>query len=298
MTFCFRYIPVLTLCFLSANAPAADEDLFSEVKPATAFSSGDPQSPGDTRSTLTTAEEVREMLKKAGFEAKIAGSLAASTEKQIDRWTIPVLVSVSEDENWLQIALGLKVIEDPAKQLSATDLLALMKASQDHAPACFCFRPDRKRTEVALTLRNQNLSPALLRSEINRLAIAAKNTSSLWADEPQTVTKTPTQKPSKSPTSPEINSPPPGTSLTGQWVASRSATEAFAIEFQPGQKFKLVYINAGQQTKSNGSFSLANSSLILTAQNLKLEGSLSVKSATTFEFTPRNQSALVFSKAK
>lgn len=298
MTFCFRYISVFipaitfaTITGISNMAVAQESDLFSSVNPKSAFT----ESPDFTRTlsvstTVTSGDQLREMLKSAGFEANTLGSLAASTTKEIDPWTIPVLVTLSEDEQWVQVVLGLTVIKDSAAELTAEKLLNLMKASQDHGPVNFGYHTERKRLEVAMTLRNTNLTGTLVRNEVNRLAIAARKTSDLWASDIQK-----TLVAAKKPVVTPATSPP---NLAGQWVASKSATEAFALDLAASGDFKLVYIKDAQQIKSSGKYSVSDSSLTLSGETLNLVGDLEITSATEFRFTPAKQQALKFVKAK
>ncbi|MEP3481041.1 MAG: hypothetical protein ABJZ55_17465 [Fuerstiella sp.] len=298
MTFCFRYIsvliPVITIAAttgISNMAVAQESDLFSAVNPKSAFAvSPDTPSTRSTTVAVTSGEQLREMLKSAGFEAKMAGSMAASTTKEIDPWTIPVLVTLSEDERWVQVVLGLTVIKDSTNELTAEKLLNLMKASQDQAPVNFVYHSERKRIEVEMTLRNQDLSGTELRNQINRLAIAARKTSDQWASDLQKQLVAQKQ-PVVPPTTPLPN-------LAGQWVASKSATEAFALDLAASGDFKLVYIKDAQQIKSSGKYSVSDSSLTLSGGNLNLVGTLQVTSATEFSFTPAKQPALKFVKAK
>lgn len=298
MSFCFRYISVLipviavaTTSGISSLAAAEESDLFSSVNPKSAFAAS-PNSAGTKPvvTTVTSGEQLREMLKSAGFEAKVAGPMAASTTKEIQPRTIPVLVTLSEDEQWVQVVLGLATNKDSATELTAERLLNLMKASQNHAPVNFVYHSERKRIEVAITVRNTNLTGTLLRNEVNRLAIAARKTSDLWASDVQKQLVT-AKKPVTTPQTQK-------TSLTGQWVASKSTTEAFALDLQASGDFKLVYIKDGQQIKSSGKYSVSESSLTLAGGTLNLVGTLEITSATEFRFTPAKQQALKFVKAK
>ena len=298
MTFCFRYISVLipvialaTTTGVSNIAVAQESDLFSDVNPKSAFAvSPDSPSTRSIAATVTSGEQLREMLKSAGFEAKVAGLMAASTTKEIEPWTIPVLVTLSEDEQWVQVVLGLTVIKDRANELTAEKLLNLMKASQNQAPVNFVYHSDRKRIEVELTLRNQDLSGTVLRNQVNRLAIAARKTSDQWASDVQKKLVA-AKKAIVEPTTPLAN-------LAGQWVASKSATEAFALDLAASGDFKLIYIKDAQQIKSSGKYSVSDSSLTLSGGTLNLVGSLDITSAQEFSFTPAKQLALKFVKAK
>lgn len=281
------------------SATFADgDDLFSDVRTNSVF---DSLSPGNTDfGTKTTSpkrvtrpEEVRDMLKSAGFEAKVASSRTVTTKKELAPWTFPVMVILSEDETSLTIVLGLNTIKDVSRDLSAKTLLELMTASQKNAPALFAYHAKRERTELSMAMKNRGLTGQLLRDAVNRLAILAKSTDKIWALQ--------TEKPAQSETKPENNQQPTTTAATlvGKWSAARSATEAFAVEFTANGTFNLVYINKGKQTKSTGKFTVTAGSLSLVGNDgLKLEGKLTRDSDTQFSLAVRNSRSLVFKKAK
>lgn len=298
MTFCFRYISVLlttitllSLAFTVTPILAQDSDLFSSVNPKSAFSStaANPNA-RNLPTRVTSGDELRELLKSAGFEAKTVNGLEASTNKEIDPWTIPVLVTLSEDEQWVQVVLGLTVVKDRVSQLTTENLLDLMKASQDQAPATFDYHHKRQRIEVRQILRNSELTGTLLRNTVNRLAIAARNTSELWASDRQRIPVTAKKLVETGEDS--------VTKLTGQWVASKSTTEAFALDFQASGAFKLVYVKDGKQTNSSGQYAVSETTLTLNGDTMNLVGTLNVTSATEFQLTLTNQLPLKFVKAR
>jgi len=293
-----RLIPTLTaavLIALTSTSCAQDDDLFSNVRPGSVF---DVSSAGTANSSTTTAspkritspEELRDMLKLAGFDAKVSSGRTVTMKKELAPWTFPVMVVLSEDETSLTIMLGLSTISDVSKVLPAKSLLKMMAASQKHAPALFSYHSKRERTEVSLVIKNQALTGQILRDEINRLAILAKTTEGIWKLQSKTTAKS-EQKIAGKPQ-------PTNTTFVGKWSASRSATEAFAVEFTADGTFNLVYINNGKQNKSSGKFTVAAGSLRLEGTNgVKLEGKLTVDSDTQFSFTIQNSTALVFKKA-
>ena len=293
----FKSFAAITAAVLvSANSISfADEnDLFSQFSSSSVFK----ETAKDTVESrisdrITSSEDLRDRLKTAGFDAKVVGSRIASCEKKLEPWTFPVLGILSEDEAYVTIVLGLTTITDASKELPAEKLLEMMAASQKHAPALFAFHAERARTELSVTLSNVDLTGSKVRDEINRMSVLAKNTAEIWATDQQKQAPTTISKP-------ESSQPPLDIAkeVTGQWSAAKSDKEAFAIAFKSDGTFNLVYINDGQQTKSSGQFAVTQNSLTLTGSDgLKLEGKLTLTSATEFQLELQNSSVLTFKKS-
>ncbi|MEZ6122222.1 MAG: hypothetical protein R3C49_03475 [Planctomycetaceae bacterium] len=310
-----RFFSLALLLPISVAAVADEsDDLFSTIRNGSVFQSESSNSASGVPERITSGEQLRDMLQTAGFTAKLENSRQVTTEKVLDPWTLPVLVEISDDETQVSILLGLNVIDDVDRQLPADRLLKLMAASSQYAPAMFVYSSDRERTELRLTMKNQDLSGQFLRDEINRLAVIARDTSETWSlpkpavdDTPEVAkpnTETPTQASAAAPAatppataqSAAPESAPP--TLTGRWSAARSDKEAFAIEFLADSRFNLVYVNNGTQTKSSGSFSVTQSNLALTGSDgIKLQGTFATISPTRFRFEPSGSDALEFQKA-
>jgi len=293
-----KLLPTLTaaiLLALGATSFAQDDELFSNIRQSSVFdATQDGTSDSGTRSVsskrITSSEEVRDMLKSAGLEAKVASSRTATTEKELAPWTFPVMVILAEDETTLTVVMGLTSIKDVAKELPAKTLLGMMDASQKNAPHLFAYHSTRERTELSLVIKNQNLTGQLLRDKINRMAVLAKSTDQIWARKLET--------PAKTDTPPSPKTQPTTTSFVGKWSASRSATEAFAVEFTADGRFNLVHVKDGNQSKSSGTFTARDSSLSLVGNDgIRLEGKLTVDSKTQFRFQIQNSPELTFRKA-
>lgn len=289
---------------LSSVSFADDDDLFSDFSARSVFS-GTSQSSSDssTKSSpskrVTSGEDLRELLKAGGFDAKVAGSGIATSEKKLTPWTFPVVAVLSENEATISVVLGLASVEDVEKELTNAQLLKMMRASQDNAPMMFVYNADRKRTEVSFTMQNLNVTGQMLRDTINRMAVTAKNNADMWANAEQ-----------KSATNPKVSTPAPSTptvpttptvsatTLQGKWTAARSQNEAFGVEFKTDGTFNLVYINNGKQSKSAGQFTIQAGSLKLNGNDgMKLEGKLTMTTSTEFRFEPANSAAMTFKKA-
>lgn len=294
----FRHVFVLlTALIVSVSSVMADErdDLFSDFASSSVFAKAvDDSNDADSNRRILTGEALRDMLKKSGFDAKVVTARSASARKELEAWAFPVLAEISENEQQVKLILGLAAIKDTKKELPVGKLLSLMNASNDHA-AMLAYNTERQRIEIACWLSNRGLTADTVRSEINRLALAAKKTAPIWNDGSTKAEGTSTAK--ETPPDSKTTSPTP--TLTGQWTATRSATEAFAIEFLAESKFNLVYIRDASTTKSSGTFTLANGRLQLKgANNFQLEGKLTTKSKTTFTFEPQGVKPLTFTQAK
>ena len=273
-----------------SSIQADDTDLFTEFRPKAVFEDSRNTSPDSGQSTLriTSAEQLRDVMKTGGFEAEVSDVREVSTQKTLDPWTFPVTAVLSEDESVVTVRMGLTVIKDITSELPADRLLQMMEFSRNNAGILMTYNADAKRTEISVTLPNRNLTGSQLRDQINRTAILARNSANIWRN---------------SDSSPETGSAVRQQQtgmqdLTGTWTAAKSDKEAFAVEFTADGKFRLVYVADGRQTKSAGTFTATEESLELTgADGFRLQGKLKKTSDTEFRFELQNAAVLVFTKA-
>lgn len=98
------------------------------------------------------------------------------------------------------------------------------------------------------------------------------------------------------PTTSPINSGTPATevslnSLQGRWAASRSATEAFAMQINGDSTFVLVSVISGKQARSSGKLTLLNGQLTLEGSDgIRIAGSVTMVSASELQFSPQSTS--------
>lgn len=286
----------LIACFATVSL-ADEDDLFSGVQSGSVFVDGSakPTTTAAPITRVTSIESLNEMLTAAGFESKVVSPRVILTKKTLDDWAFSVLVTISEDELTLGVTIPLSTLKDESK-LSSKQLLKLLEANQKHAPSVFTFSTERKRTELYHIVPNESMTGQKLRDQINRLAVLAKDTSDLWQLPGGNPQGTPTSKPTSTSTAaPQLST----SSLIGSWSAAKSKTEAIAIRFDAGDKFQLVYVKSGKQTKSSGKFSINGDQLQLVGgEGVRLEGKLVIASATKFTFTPSAAiGTLQFSKA-
>ncbi|MEJ7592742.1 MAG: hypothetical protein WKF77_14435 [Planctomycetaceae bacterium] len=325
-----------------AITPAAAQEvdsLFSSVRTSTAFiddiatNGGNSVAIGAQR--LTSTDELVHTLQEASFEASAAGTRMAATTKQLDSWIFPVLVTLSENEQDVSIVLGLRAVSDSQK-VPATRLLRLLESNEKSGRTSFAFNRDRNRIELFSLIKNAGVNAQGLREEINRLAILARDTESLWNLEESVggaaltqttaahggATKVPVQGVAVSPVTPSVpvatvptaTAPQPSSapaanpqvaaySLHGRWSASRSATEAFAILLNADGTFVLASVSNGKQARSTGKFTLQNGQLTLeTSDGGRLQGKVTFVTASEFRFEQQSNgttgAALTFRKAQ
>jgi len=302
--------------------PAQEADsLFSSVRAATAFdndiATNGASSVAVGTQRLTSTDELVHTLQEASFEAAAGGNRMAATKKQLDSWMFPVLVSLSENEQDVSVVLGLRAVSD-SRKVPATRLLQLLESNEKSGRTSFAFNRERNRIELFSLIRNSGVNAQTLRDEINRLAILARDTESLWnleesaggaASTQVTITNggatkvpllpvvpTPVSSPAPVANAPAPNAPQatagPAASLPiaansvqGRWSASRSSTEAFAILLNTDGTFVLVSVNNGKQARSTGKFTLQNNQLTLeTSDGGRLLGKVTLVTASEFRF--------------
>lgn len=298
----FRILNILTIVViagLNQQSVLKADELFSDIRPLSVFDTATTEEsvskPALSSRRITDSKALQKLMQDAELQATVDGVRDVVTEKQLDQLSFPVRVSISEDEVQVQIVLGLQDVQNPVQQLPVETLLAFMAASQKHAPALFSWHGDRKKTELSIVMENKGLTGQALRDQINRLAVIARDNAKLW-----TLPASSSNDESSAAPAPEsAKAETSASQLTGKWSAARSNTEAFAVEFTKPAKFQLVYIKDGQQTRSAGSFTIADNTLTLTGTDgLKLQGNLKIVTPDEFRFQPTGASELVFSKAK
>lgn len=264
-----KFLLIPALVCISTGVSAQEQDLFSSVRSGDVFATEVEKSEVKT-GRITTSADLVNRLNSTGFRSSAVGSRQVRLQKSLDPFTFPVLVTLSPDESSVTIVMGLRTVEKPEELDSAT-LLQMMEVSQKHAPFGMAWNRERTRLESWVVLQNDRLTGERLRDAINRMAVIASKNQSLW-----------------------MRDQDPTESLVGKWVATRSRSEAFAIEFQPDSRFTLVYVNGESQTRSEGRWVVADNQLTLNGTGVQLKGQLSKRTESGFEFALENGRLLNF----
>lgn len=302
---------LLVVLGLSADGRGEDS-LFSRtpinsvfVQPGVAPSAGPagPQQPASPPSArLSGGPALAEIVGQTGLDAKIVGENVVSTKVQHESWSFPALVTTSEDRDQVVLILLLSVVQDE-QQLPAGKLLELMNANRDQAPAFFAFSSKRKRIELYRTLENNGLTADQIRREIGRLAEIAVQTQPLWKFDKESAKPAPRPQqasPPQAAAAPTAKPAATASAFVGRWAASRSKTEAFAMQLKSDGTFVLVHVNQGKQTRSTGKFTVSGQQLTLASDDgSKLAGSVQNMNGQEFQFQPLGgkSGSLTFKKA-
>jgi hypothetical protein len=310
-----KSLQLCTLCLaaaaglnLGSAAMAADSphsrssigSIFSEVSgPGGANQAGRPaEAEGSKEVTLN---RVVDLLREAGLEAEVEGENAAMVKFQHSRWTFPVAISLDADRE--KVRLEMLLTELSGSSLSAERLMGLLAANTNVQPAFFTFSDKRKRIELVAALPNGLVSAESLREELGKLAAISESTANLWEVAGSTTTAPPAAAAPSAPNNAAVSQPAASdtnSSLVGKWSASRSATEAFAMQLNADGSFVLVYVKDGKQSRSTGKFTAGSGQLTLTTSDGgKFAGGIANISGRSFEFVPQGGKAskLTFQRA-
>ena len=324
------FFSLLVFCMMltQSNALSAADSLFSAVPIDSVFASPGP-SPGVPAAANVGGEkpatppldfgvrkpfavgQLSELLRDAGFESKELAERTFATQAKLDTGTLPVVVTVSDDQKQLSVALMLSVVKDE-KQIPVDKLLALMTANQQYAPAYFSYSTQHKRTELLRSFNSHEVTSDLLKKEINHLASIAKETQTLWnfanstpaISSPAKSVPAPAPAPVLGTAKPPVASAPATTdSVVGKWSATPTEKEAFAMLLNADGKFVLVHVNQGKQTRSAGKFTHEKQTLTLIGDDgTQISGTISSQTAQDFTLQLQTKAekptVLAFRRAK
>lgn len=312
-TLCFA---ALTALSVSAATCAADSphsrasigSIFSDTAgPGGASPAVRPGEP-DSGPKAVSLNQIVDLLADNGLDAGIDGDNAASLKWQHARWTFPVTLSLNAEKEKLQLEMLLTELEGkPA--LTADKLMGLLAANVNFQPAFFAFSASKKRIELVASLPNSQANAEAIREELSRMAAIAESTASLWETEgsaaptggsasaaPQVAAAPQVQPQAQAPAATQDQAG----SLAGKWSASRSKTEAFAMQLTADGTFVLVFVKDGKQSRSTGKFTFGNNQLTLTTTDGgKFSGGVANITARSFEFIPQGgkSTKLTFQRA-
>ncbi|HEV7282461.1 MAG TPA: hypothetical protein VGN57_19820 [Pirellulaceae bacterium] len=293
-----------------------DDDLFSDLQVESVYNSsgsaadlepsstaptlpaGGPDSPVEIAGPASLAEALR----NGGFDPQEANSQYLTVMVRSGETQKNAFATVSEDRKRVQLVLPLDALAKGAK-LPADQLTALMEANRADRAERFAFSAKLGRVELHRSIDNEGVTGARLREALEAMTAVAEETKSLWnlADVPASTPAASSTAATNAASAANSGTSAAATSLVGSWTASRSKTQAFALRLDADGKFALVTVDGTRNVQSSGSYVLGSGKLSLNdAKGGSLAGTIAVRSAEEFEFTPAGGSAaaLVFKKAK
>ena len=300
-----RRAAVAVLCLAGIVVPAqADDGLFSTISVDSVYSKSSDSSDAvasSRKGRVRSADHLGRLLRIEGFGFEKVGERTYGAVTKLDDWSFPTLVTLSEDRTRIGLIAGL-VRYDENSALKPEQMLDLLSANQSVAPYQFGFNKDRKRTELTLALNNDGVDSSVLAAQIKKLTEAARDSSEVWYRKSQSEKTIKTaETPSKTTdpgTSEKTNAAITPSKLVGKWTASRSSTEAFALQMTADGKFTLAFVSGGKTTVSKGTFGLQGDSLVLSVdQGASLTGPASLITNDQFTYSPNGGAKLTFNRA-
>lgn len=308
----------LSAASLAFGAPLAfgGDDLFSDLQVESVYGSsasaadlepreaapslptGGPDSPVEIAGPASLAEALR----NGGFDPQEANSQYLTVVVRSGERRETAFATVSEDRKRVQLVLPLSKLAKGAK-LPADRLMTLMEANRADRAERFAFSAKLGRIELHRSLENRGLTGARLRDAFQAMVRVADETETLWNldDVPATTPSGSTTAATSAPSPASSEGSAPASSLVGSWTASRSKTQAFALRLGADGAFALVTVDGSRNVQSTGNYVLSGGKLSLNdAKGGSLAGTVAIRSAEEFQFTPEGGSAgaLVFMKAK
>lgn len=129
-----------------------------------------------------TDESLQEMLEKMGYEAKVEktnqGNIYSVTIKR-GTWTYIIDVSLSPSKTKLWLSGWLSVLPENEK-IPVDKLLGLLEGSWTYGPAHFRYHKAFRQLNLGLCLDNREITPAVLRDQLENFMETMKKTELLW----------------------------------------------------------------------------------------------------------------------
>lgn len=132
-----------------------------------------------------TPEGVGELLTNLGYDVKQATPTpenpnpVATIDVERTNFTFHLDNSLSPSKAWLWLVLPLEKAPDP-DNLEADRLRKMLEKNEELGPTHFSYSPVSKIFYLNKALPNRDISPRLLRTEIENLITNAEKTSDIW----------------------------------------------------------------------------------------------------------------------
>lgn len=124
-------------------------------------------------------EKLRQMLDGMGLEPKALSQGFVVTVRR-DAWTTYVQLVISPDQGKIGLNANLGVVENP-DAVTAGQWRALLGANQDIDPSSFYYDVPKKKLFLHCVMDNREVTPAYLRSQIDKFVENLTSTQTLWS---------------------------------------------------------------------------------------------------------------------
>ncbi len=211
-------------------------------------------------------------LKAAEFSPKQSGE-RVTTQVEYATWKFPVALEVKLEQDRVTCELSLAQIKDISK-VDQESLLKLLGQNDGVSSAFFAYNAQNKVVQLRSSFDNRGLTSKKLKAELNRLARFADEHSALWSslgESGKTDAKTTASK---------------SLSLVGNWAGKLKTGQAIAIQLNQAGTFRLVTVQSGKSSVSQGNFKLDGNKLTLVGNDkITLNCTATQSSADAFQLS-------------
>ncbi len=261
----------------------AEDALFSEVAMEAVYEKNTPldsavasQSDGATLERITGPTALMLALKAAEFSPKQTGE-RVTTQVEYATWKFPVTLEVKLEQDRVTCELSLAQIKDISK-VNQESLLKLLGQNDGVSAAFFAYNAPTKVVQLRSSFDNRGLTSKKLKSELTRLARFADEHSALWSGLGES-TKTDAKNDTKAAASKPL-------SLVGSWAGTLKTGQAIAIQLNQAGTFRLVTVQSGKSSVSQGNYTLAGNKLTLVGNDkITLNCTATQSSADAFQLS-------------
>ena len=258
-----RTILVSALCianFCLTGCLRADDALFSEVAMESVYEKNTPldsavakQSDGATLERITGPTALVLALKAAEFSPKQTGE-RVTTQIEYATWKFPVTLEVKLEQDRVTCELSLAQIKDISK-VDQESLLKLLSQNDGVSSAFFAYHAQTKVVQLRSSFDNRALTSKKLKAELTRLARFADEQSALWSALGESA-----KADAKSASTKAI-------SLVGSWGGTLKTGQAIALQLNQAGIFRLVTVQSGKSSVSQGTYKLDGNKLTLSGND-------------------------------
>lgn len=207
------------------------------------------QSDGATLERITGPTALVLALKSAEFSPKQTGE-RVTTQVEYATWKFPVTLEVKLEQDRVTCELSLAQIKDISK-VDQESLLKLLSQNDGVSSAFFAYHAQTKVVQLRSSFDNRALTSKKLKAELTRLARFADDHSALWSALGESA-----KADSKSASSKPL-------SLVGNWAGTLKTGQAIALQLNQVGTFRLVTVQSGKSSVSQGTYKLDGNKLTL-----------------------------------
>jgi uncharacterized protein (TIGR03067 family) len=145
---------------------------------ATVCQAEDPPARADPAGKLTK-DELDKMLAKLGYETKPLGKSFTEVTLERSEWTSVIRTSLSTDNTHIWFDVYLLTVNHP-EEVPAAVWKKLLAKNEEVSPAVFSFNKTNKRIYLSCSIANTEVTPILLRKELEFLDRWVEKTYDVW----------------------------------------------------------------------------------------------------------------------